>query len=186
VIPANAKYKKTETVVLKAIPDSGSFFAGWTGAFEGVGDGECSVVVNEDMTVGTIFETGCEYSFMPDSTTLGYGGGKINLNVTAQSAGFYPAPKVDDTADWVTYTMSAFTKNKGAITLTVAKNTQSAARSANLFIGGNLFVMNQTGKPWAFGSNADPRGFSQGACHPGQGGAKTFPLLLVYLSAHHR
>ena len=142
-----AKYKKTETVVLKAIPDSGSFFAGWTGACKGVG--ECTVVVSEDITVGAIFETGCEYSFKPDTTTLDYKGGKITLNVTAQSAGSCPAPEVDNTADWITYTMSPFTKNKGTITLTVAKNSGSAARTSKdeLFIGGNSFVVNQTGKP---------------------------------------
>lgn len=142
-----AKYKKTETVVLKAIPDEGSFFAGWTGAGNGVG--ECKVVVSEDITVGAVFETGCEYSFTPDSKTFDYKGGKITLKVTAQSAGSCPAPEVENSADWITYTMSAFTNNKGTITLTVARNTDSAARTSKdeLFIGGNSFVVNQTGKP---------------------------------------
>ena len=142
-----AKYKKTERVVLKAIPDEGSFFAGWTGACNGVG--QCSVVVCEDITVGAIFETGCEYSFQPDTKSIGYNGGKITLTVTAQSAGSCPAPEVENSANWITYTMSAFTNNKGTITLTVAKNTDSAARTSKdeLFIGGNSFVVNQTGKP---------------------------------------
>ena len=141
-----AKYKKTTKVVLNAIPDSGSFFAGWTGACNGVG--QCSVVVSEDITVGAIFETGCEYSFQPDTRSIGHRGGKITLTVTAQSAGSCPAPVVENSADWITYTMSAFTNNRGTITLTVAKNTGSDERSARtLFIGGNLFVVNQTGKP---------------------------------------
>ena len=105
------------------------------------------VVVSEDITVGAIFETGCEYSFQPDTRSIGHRGGKITLTVTAQSAGSCPAPVVENSADWITYTMSAFTNNRGTITLTVAKNTGSDERSANLFIGGNLFVVNQTGKP---------------------------------------
>ncbi len=142
-----AKYKKTETVVLKAIPDEGSFFAGWTGACKGVG--ECTVLVSEDITVGAIFETGCQYSFTPDTMSIGYKGGKITLTVTAQSAGSCPAPEVENSADWITYTMSAFTNNKGTITLTVAKNTDSAARTSTdeLFIGGNSFVVDQSGQP---------------------------------------
>jgi hypothetical protein len=142
-----AKYKKPTRVVLNAVPDAGSFFAGWTGACKGVGP--CSVVVSEDLTVGAVFETGCEYSFTPASKSIGYQGGKITLTVTAQSAGSCPAPEVENSAAWITYTMSAFTKNKGTITLTVAKNTDSAARTSKdeLFIGGNSCVVNQAGKP---------------------------------------
>ncbi|SPJ14294.1 hypothetical protein SBDP2_1530004 [Syntrophobacter sp. SbD2] len=105
--------------------------------------------MRKDITVGAIFETGCEYSFQPDTKSIGYEGGKITLTVTAQSAGSCPAPEVENSADWITYTMSAFTNNKGTITLTVAKNTDSAARTSKdeLFIGGNSFVVDQSGQP---------------------------------------
>lgn len=143
-----AKYKKTEKVVLKAIPDSGSFFAGWTGPCKGVG--ECTVSVKDDITVGAVFDTGCEYSFKPASKTIGYKGGKFTLTVTAQSANSScPAPEVINTTDWITYNQSPFVNNKGTISFTVSKNTGTAARSSKekLYIGGNSLIVTQAAKP---------------------------------------
>lgn len=140
-----AKYKQTETVVLRAIPDSNSIFSGWTGACWGHGR-KCTVSVDEDITVGAIFETGCEYSFKPEKKTFSPTGGEITLTVTAQGISC-PAFDVSNDADWITYTQSEFAGNKGTVTLTVAGNTGSASRTANVFIAGNLFTVNQNAKP---------------------------------------
>ena len=141
----HADYKKIETVVLTPIPDSDSYFIRWTGACRG--HGPCSVVMREDITVGAVFEKGCTYSISPSTKTLTHRGGKITVRVTATGPTSCPAPEVVNQTDWITYTIPAFTGNKGSVKLSIPDYAGSAGRSGELDIGGNKFTVTQKGKP---------------------------------------
>src|SRR6185436_18374551 len=48
-------FAKDSQIVLTAVADSGSTFAGWTGACAGVGRGPCTVTMGSDQTVNASF-----------------------------------------------------------------------------------------------------------------------------------
>jgi hypothetical protein len=166
-----ARFKTTGKVVLTPTPDSGSFFAGWTGDCKG--SGQCAVTMRPGVnaSVGAIFETGCMYSISPDSKALGYGGGKITIKVTAASAGACPAPTVTNKTDWITYTATPFTHNKGSIAVSIPKYDLSAGRAGALTIGGNTFTVSQQGKPCAFSISP-----ASSNLFPAAGGSGTFTV----------
>jgi predicted phosphodiesterase len=141
----NAGFRKITSLVLTPAPDSTSFFSGWTGAC--TGRGQCSVVMDRDITVGAVFEKGCIYSISPGSKIFSYRGGEITVKVTAGGTASCPAPDVVDPTDWIAYTITPFTANKGSVKLSVPEYTGSASRSGTLFIGGNIFAVTQKGKP---------------------------------------
>jgi acid phosphatase type 7 len=139
-----ADFKETARVTLTPTPHSDCVFRGWTGACKGTG--ECSVVMKKDTTVGAIFEKGCTYSVSPSSKTVPWRGGNVTVKVTATGPGECPAPDVTNHPDWITFTVPAFTGNKGTVKLSAAANT-GAARSATLIIGENNFAVEQKVKP---------------------------------------
>jgi hypothetical protein len=141
-----AQYKKAEKILLTPIADKDCIFKGWTGACQGQ-EGACSVVMGRDLTVGAIFEKGCSYSISPTAKTFSAAGGKITVKVTATGPTFCPGPKVVNNTDWIAQKVSAFAKGKGTVTLSIASNITSKERSAQVFIGGNLFTVTQSGTP---------------------------------------
>ncbi len=141
-----AGFDRNERVTLTPIPDNGSVFTSWTGACKG--QGQCSVLMKEDITVGAVFETGsCRYSIVPKRRTLLSRGGEVTVWVAARDFSYCPAPGVLNHTDWVTYTETPFTGNRGSIKLAIPRCDDPGGRSGTLTIGGNTLSITQRGKP---------------------------------------
>ena len=145
----SAAFAKKTKVTLTPAPDSGSVFTGWTGACKN--NGACSVTMTGDITVAASFEPGsCGYGISSKSKTLTYRGGTITLSVTATGHTYCRAPDIMISAQdtgWITYTATAFAKNKGSIRIPISEYDYSAGRTATITVGGNPFTIKQTGQP---------------------------------------
>ena len=139
-------YKKGTRVTLIPTPESGSVFTGWTG--DCAGSRTCSVIITSDKTVGAVFEMGsCTYTISSGSKTLTHRGGSVTLGVTAKDHTNCVAPDIINNTDWITYTASAFSKNKGSIKFFVSEYDNSVGRSGTFTIGEKTFSLTQKGKP---------------------------------------
>jgi len=149
-----ATYKKGAKVTLTPAPENGSVFAGWTGACKG--SGTCTVTVKGDITVGAIFNTGtCTYAISSKGKTVTYKGGTITLGITAGTYTYCTEPEITvGSPDWITYTASAFAKNKGSIKITVSPYHYSSVITGTVTVAGNTFTVTRTGAPCTFNLNS--------------------------------
>ena len=131
-----------EQITLTAIPDSGYVFAGWTGACYGTE--ACTPTINDDTKVEASF---CTYTASPVSKAVSYKGGTITVRLKAKGSPSCPSPQITNNTDWITYTASAFTKNKGSVKLTIPEYNYSSGREGTLTIGGKTVTITQKGEP---------------------------------------
>ena len=144
----SAVFKKGKKVALVPTPESGSVFKEWTGNC--TSNGKCILTMSEDITVGATFDTGlCTYNPSSVAKTLSYRGGKIVFGLKAKDYAYCPPPEIVNNTDWITYTASPLTNNKGSITITVLEHDSSLGRSGTLTIGTNTFTVTQKGAPCA-------------------------------------
>ena len=145
-----AACKKGTKLTLTPAPESGSIFAGWSGGCKG--SGPCSVNMTRDITVSATFNTGtCTYAVSSKSKTLSYKGGVITLGIAAGAYTYCTEPEITvNNPDWITYTATAFAKNKGSIRISIPKYDYSTVRTGTMTIGENTVTVNQTGVPCSF------------------------------------
>ena len=142
----SAGYKKGKKVILTPTPERGSVFAGWTG--DCTGTGTCSVTMKEDRSVDAAFDTGsCTYTLFAVRRTRSHRGGTITIAVRAKDYTHCAAPDIINNTDWITYTATSFTRNRGSIKLFLAALDNSVDRQGTFIIGGNTFTVNQKGMP---------------------------------------
>jgi predicted phosphodiesterase len=139
-----AHFKKSEKLVFTPTPDKGSIFTAWTGACKG--HGRCSLIMNKDTTLGTVFKKGlCTYSVSPTARTLSYTGGQITVRITAKDYSYCREPEIKNDTNWITYTATPFVDNKGTVVLTIPEYDNPIGRSGTLTIGGKTFTVTQKG-----------------------------------------
>ena len=172
-----AAYAKGAQVALTPTPDSGSVFTKWSGCREYDVHGTCYVTMNKDTTtVGAGFDTGsCGYALSSKAGSVSYKGGAITVGVTAGDHNFCTAPEVTQSPDWITYTATALTHNKGSIKITVSEYDYSAGRTGSMIIGGKTFTVNQTGEPCGLPTLSSP----SSGLFPVGGGTGTFTVTVV-------
>ena len=141
--------KKNTRVTLTPTPEVGSVFTGWTGGCKG--KGTCSVTMSEDITIGAIFDFGsCAYTISSKGKTLTHKGGTATIAIAATGYPYCPAPEIVNTTGWITYTATAFTRNRGSMKLFIPAWDSSVDRAnepGTVAIGGNAFTLTQKGKP---------------------------------------
>jgi len=86
----------------------------------------------------------CTYSVTQPISTFGYTGGSGNSSV---SAGTGCAWTASSSAGWITITAGKSGTGNGTVSYTVASNTTTASRTANLNIAGKTFTITQSGAP---------------------------------------
>lgn len=144
----SASFEKRTKVTLTPTPDSGSVFVEWTGACKG--SGACSVTMTGDITVGATFILGsCDYKLSPSTKTVSYKGGTVAIGITASLYSYCPAPEIVNTTDF-TYTVGAFTKNKGSIKVYIPLLDSSIDKTGTFAIGEYTSTVTQKGKPCAY------------------------------------
>jgi len=139
-------YKKGTKVALTPIPESGSVFTGWSGDCQG--NGACTFTMNGDRAATADFEPGsCTYAISSSAKTLDYKGGAVTIGVTAKDYTYCPAPEIVNNTEWITYSATPLTRDKGNIKLTIPELDSSFERSGSLNIGGNTLTVTQKGEP---------------------------------------
>ncbi len=133
-------FKACTQVTLRADPDDGSTFAGWSGPCTGVST-TCTVAMNKDKTVKATFNT-CTYSITPKKQTFYASGGKGTINVTTQSDCTWTAAS---SVDWITITSGSNGTGNGTVKYSVTPNTLTTLRTGNITIAGNTFTVTQNG-----------------------------------------
>jgi hypothetical protein len=91
------------------------------------------------LTSGTV---GCSYGIVPSSQSFNSTGGTRSIAVTTGGACAWTA--ITD-ANWVTISGGNSGTGNGTVNYTVATNTSSSPRTANLFVAGLVFPITQLG-----------------------------------------
>ena len=178
----SAAFREGTKVTLTPVPDGGFVFTGWTGDCKGTGT--CSVTMNKDRTVGATFIAGsCTYVISPKSRKFNYKGGSVKIGVTAKDFTYCLPPEIIDNSTWIAYTASAFTKNKGSVTLTIPALDSSIGRTDGISIGGNTFSVSQTGVPCTLNLNPVSSNLLSGAGDTGAFDVQTTPNDCVWVAA---
>lgn len=98
----------------------------------------------------------CSYSVSQPTNSYTYTGGKGSSSVTTDSACTWTASASDS---WITITSGKSGTGKGTVAFTVAANTSTATRTANVTIAGKTFMITQTGAPtFTITASAGPNG----------------------------
>ncbi|HME43097.1 MAG TPA: C1 family peptidase [Syntrophorhabdales bacterium] len=86
----------------------------------------------------------CTYSVSQPTSSYDYTGGKGSSSVTTDSACTWTASA---SPGWITITAGKSGTGNGTVAFTVAANTTTATRTANLSIAGKTFTITQSGAP---------------------------------------
>jgi hypothetical protein len=119
-------------------------------------------------------EEACTFAVSPGSADVPFGGGNVTVSITASPAECTPNTwSTSSAATFVTLNPTSGAGNS-SVTITVAANT-GAARTANLTIAGQSFVVNQAGAPPCTSITASPNPVQV----PFNGGSLTVNLALA-------
>jgi large repetitive protein len=141
----------------------------FSGPTSGSGNGAVSVVVQPNganasrggtVTIAnqtyTVNQAGlnCNYSLSSNGNLISYSGGGANFTMTAPQA---CAWTVNSGPSWVSVTSPspASGSGNGAVALSIAPNSTTAGRQANVQIGGQIFQVTQAGVPCGFSLSAN-------------------------------
>jgi hypothetical protein len=151
VIPFPCKLGVTQAPiagnVLEAVPDTGSFFAGWSNAVivGCAGTGICTLpAMAAPGSVRATF-TACTFVINPQNASYPYSGGAGNISVTAVDASCNWA--ATESLSWVTITSGSSGQDSGMTEYTVARNNTAAARNGIINIANNIFNISQEASP---------------------------------------
>jgi hypothetical protein len=104
----------------------------------------------------TVNQTGlnCTYALSSAGTQIAYSGGPANFTVTAPQA---CAWTINPGPSWVSVTSPAPASGSGnvAVALSIAANSTTAGRQANVQVGGQVFQVTQAGVPCGFSLSAN-------------------------------
>lgn len=136
----SAAFNSGTSVVLTAVPDSGRYFAGWTGGC--LGTGICSVTLNSEIAVNAAFQS-CGFSISPTSGAFNSSGGSGSVSVLA-AAGTCGWTAIS-AVPWITITSGGSGSGNGTAGYTVAANTDVTQRTGTISIGGQSLTITQAG-----------------------------------------
>ncbi len=127
----------------------------------GVGDDEFRCAMNSAKTVfictgtwqdGTTGDENsyqasfCTYTINPLIKTMKANGGSATVKVTAEGTTTVPNPSLSPGEDWISASITKWSKNKGSIKVTALGNNSSVSRDDSLIIEGNTFTVTQKGQ----------------------------------------
>jgi photosystem II stability/assembly factor-like uncharacterized protein len=141
----SAIYPQGPPIVLAAVPDGNSVFAGWSGGGCS-GTGDCTVVMSGAITVTAAFvRKSCTYTISPADKDFGSHRGFVRVRVTAAGRSDCESPAVSVSDPWITATPSPFRRNAGHVNVVVSSNAFPSERQGSIVIADTTFSITQAG-----------------------------------------